>query len=521
MRKRQIVSTNIASLFLFFLFTALYFSSTVGGMNSADGSQYALTQAIAEKGTFAIDDFRKWTYRVDYALANSHYYLDREPGLSILSIPFYIAGKHILPLGNYPYGGRHPAVDEDSILQALTYLSTASIGALGVAISFLICLKIGISKKSSFFTAIIIGAGTLMWKYSASFFREPTFITFFLLSWYFAISSVRLRYVLASGIMVGFALYVDYSKFFIIPIFILYYLIKFKKRSSLPISLFVLGLLPLLLSIFFYNFKVFRNPFTNPHLHKAYFTWMNNPENLFQTPLLPSVATNLFSFGPIDPHLLTFYWDHPTISRQMGALFATVWPYKGIFIQTPALFFAIVGWIFFLKKKKREAIFMFLSILIMFVASSKLTIFWATNMYDTRYFLPVAVVSLLGFGFFLDTLSRMKHTLFISIIRITTLVGIFFSIENGWYSNLTHFAPHVSGEHRFYLSWLHLPFFTPENLTFNIKLFFDATFPNIYNLHLLLLFYFPLFFLIFVVIFRRNTLSRQKYDRYAGRPSGK
>src|SRR3989304_3647752 len=124
------------ALVLFILLTAIYFASTSGGVNSGDGSSYALTKSLGESLTVEIDRFKSFTYDVDFARVKGHYYLDREPGLSFLSLPFYVLAKILSPFAFPPYAGPNPVVDSESILQSLTYLTTAVFGSLAVVFLF-------------------------------------------------------------------------------------------------------------------------------------------------------------------------------------------------------------------------------------------------------------------------------------------------------------------------------------------------------------------------------------------------
>lgn len=465
-------------------------------MNSLDGSQYALTKSIVDDKTFKIDNNFHWTYATDYATVNNHYYLDREPGLPILATPFYLISKITSYFAVSLYGGYNRHINLDSLIQAFTYLATAVYGALGIVIMYKLCLTFKCSPLSAFLTAIIMGFGTLFWKYSASFFREPVFTTFFLLSIYILIKikipakKIKLGLFLA-GISLGTSILIDYSKFFIVPFFIIYlfYLKKSKQINLKLISFYFYGLLIPLFFIFYYNFIIFQNPFANPHLYKSYVSWMNNPENLFKTPLIPGIITNLFNNGSINPQLLEFYWSNPQISYQMGAVWATIWNYKGIFIQTPVLFLSIFGWLIFIKKFRNEALLILISGIFILAINSKLTIFWAGISYDTRYFIPVSIMFLMGLPFFLDKVFKIKNKI-IKIFAVALFLDLsIISIFNGWNSNLTNFAPHVTGEHRFYWESLAQPFWNLNNLYPNLLILFFNTFPNIYNLEILLTFY--------------------------------
>jgi hypothetical protein len=115
---RQYKSAAIIAPLLFFIFALWYGMLQDGTVCSNDGSMYALTKAMAEKGTFSIGDFnemeqfirqgdfiiysdntpenaaRYWmlTEGIDVASHNNKLYSDRSPGVAFLSVPFYYYG---------------------------------------------------------------------------------------------------------------------------------------------------------------------------------------------------------------------------------------------------------------------------------------------------------------------------------------------------------------------------------------------------------------------------------------------
>src|SRR3989344_2248849 len=456
---------------LFIVFTTIYFSSTVGGMNSLDGSQYSLTQALVEEHTFKIDSFMKWTYNVDYSLSNHHFYADRDPGLSFLAIPFYWLAKNIYIFANKPYGNIN--IDTDSIIQALTYITSAIICALGLLAFYQSSLYFVKSKKIAFFTAFIGGLGTLMWKYSSGFYREPVFTSLLFISFYFLFISEkysfndRKKILFLSGMIVAISIFVDYSKVFILPIYYLFLVLNKEIKRQLIIY-FSAGLVIFILLIIFYNISAFNNIFANPHAYHAYLKWMRIPINIFQTPLISSLVTNLFSNSPIQRNILSFFWKNPDISYQMGAEWATIWTYKGIFIQSPILIFAILGWIEFVKKFTHKALLLLAIGIINLLINAKLTVFWAGNNYDTKYFLPTVLIFLLGLIFIANKLNKKRINIYQYLIFIIIFILSIISLYNGWYSTLTSFAPHVSGEHRFTFEQLQQPVFALTNIKTNL-----------------------------------------------------
>lgn len=523
--------------FLFIFFSSLYFVSGNGGINSGDGSAYALTKALVEDKTIQIDNHIQWTYSVDYGESKGHFYLDREPGLSFLGAPFYVIGKFLSPLALNPYPGVNGRLTSESKQQLLTYITNAFFGALAVVFVYLISLQFTGSKKASFITAMAAGSGTLLWKYSSSYFREPVFTTLLLGSLYFLLlESHKPKMLIFSAFLFGLSLFVDYSKFYIFFIVFIYVLIEkfagrgifsspsllaqgkhvldqwLALRSEAPkgaqkrlpdlsklnrthLIYFLKGLLIPLLLIFSYNFLAFGNPFTNPHLHKSYFTWMQDSSTLFQIPLIAGIRTNLINNGPIAGDVFSFFRNHPDISKQYAVELYHTWNYKGILVQTPLLLAATAGWILLVKRKKKD-IFLLLTISIsIFLITSKLSVFWGSINQDGRYFIPTVILWLIGLSVWIKYMEKMKNLIIKNVFIFLTLVLFLISVYNGWYSSLTQFAPGNTGFYRFTFSQLKYPFqsFLSENLSLLIR----HTFPNLINL-----FWLPLYFLLIYGIFK-------------------
>jgi len=472
------------ALVLFILLTAIYFASTSGGVNSGDGSSYALTKSLGESLTVKIDRFKSFTYDVDFARVKGHYYLDREPGLSFLSLPFYVLAKILSPFAFPPYAGTNPVVDSESILQSLTYLTTAVFGSLAVVFLFLICRSFGASKWISFLSALVFGLGTLNWKYSAGYFREPVLTSFLLASVYLLILPLPLKKLKSgfwvkaiSGFLFGMGLFADYSKFYLFPFFLLYLFFRNISQVKYAVSAFLLGVSVPLIFIFSYNFRVFNNPFTNPHLHKTYFRWMSDPALLFSIPLIPGIRTNLISNGPIAEDVLVFFKNNPSVAEQYAVELYHTWMYKGILVQTPLLILAIFGWFFIFRKKFWESLLFIICAVSIFVSTSKLTVFWGSINQDGRYFLPVVALLFPGLAVFINESLKIRNRFVRNLLILVTVFLSIISVYNGWYSNITQFAPKNTGFYRFNYSSLSSPLFSLNNL----KLILINTFPNFLN----------------------------------------
>ena len=486
---------NHLSLVLFLVFSATYFLSTVGIMNSNDAPGYALTQAIVENHSTRIDNFRRWSWP-DIALVDNHYFSIRPPGLSIISIPFYVLAKLFRPLAGYPYAGKNPGIDSDSPVEALTIYSIAVFGALSVVMLYKICITLTRSKIASLITSVSFGLGSLNWKYSSSFQRHALFILILLSCYYLILiyEKSKNKYLLSIllGVLLGFSYITESIALFIIPIYIFFIIIQSVKNEwkhkHFLITPIVISMIIVSSILHVYNFISFGK--TNINLYNATEVkpWMNY-SILFSSPLYPNLILNLFSNSGLPYNSFSqFLKDNPIIFANESAGYAMIYPYKGIFSQSPYLYLSFVGFFFFIKKYKLwSTVALSISFCVLILMTMYLE-FYSPNTYDSRFFLPIVPFLSIGTVFFLNALKTINNIflrLFMSSISLWLICA---SILNGWYSNISNFAPHITGEHRFDLSPL-ISLIQENGGSQRIwSILIENTFPNIYNFHLLVLY---------------------------------
>jgi len=453
-------------------------------MNSGDQVNYALTKAIVEEKTIFLDDYRVFTYNTDYALSPAGKILaDREPGISLMAIPFYYLGKLMLPVTNLPYGGYHPSINRESSLQMWSYSSIIFFVAYCFVLLFYFLLRLGISKKWGLLTIIFIAFGTLMWKYSSSFSRHPVVamcltLSIVLILLFFKKGSRNDFFILLSGLFFGLASFTDYIAW--ISAFLVWIGLTLKEKRIKSSLFFLTGFLPFLFFAFIYNYFAFGKIITSPHNYEGYFTYMREFKNNFKTPFIWGFWLNLFSFKPIPAQAISWVLKHPSIARQIGAKWATVWIYKGIFIQSPILFAGVWGWFKFYQKKNKvmkwAVCFLSLVILSFLIPTSLSTQFWSPNIYDSRHLVAIVPIILLGIiGFDRQKKSTPYRNILLTIAFLVSFFSAFKSAISG-------FGPNLSGEHRYSFK-----IFFDLISQHRIHEAFNNLFPNMVNFHLLLL----------------------------------
>jgi len=489
------------SWIIFIVFSCIYFSSMVGIMNSGDGTQYALTKTLVEDKTVMIDNNVSWTYFTDFAYRDGHYYSSREPGQSILAVPFYFLGKFLTSYLNLPYNGQAPGLNSDTKIQLLTIISQALLGSGAVVVLYKLCLLIYPKHIPSLVTAVTYGLGSLHWKYSAGFYRQPLAALFLLSSVYLIIQIKRnnkWHSSLLIGLFLGLVLFVDTTMILAVIALFFWYLTQIFTQSSKTKFLLSVAIgisIPLTTHVL-YNYVAFNKFLISPHFFEGNpnFQWQRTISGSFETPIFPSLTINLFSSSPIPPNAIApEFWSDIPKRNAISAYWATVYPYKGIFVQTPFLILASIGFLHLLKFSKEMVFFIIISAAGIILPLAKLNMFYSPNMYDTRYFLPAVPLLMIGSVGWWKIILTQKNNILKSTLMSITLVLVLASVYYGWVSNLTAYAPNVTGEHRFDFS--RLPPLNKLNFIHYVWLLIFNTFPNISNLHFGLLYSGSLFML--------------------------
>jgi hypothetical protein len=329
--------------FLVYLTTFLLIGSTlVGVMNSGDGTQFALTKSLAEDQTIFIDKYRRYTFNTDFAIGrNGHIVSDREPGQSVVAVPFYYLGRALSPLLTRPYDTTRPDVPDSSKLEAFTYLAVTVIVALGLARAYDLMRDLGVSVGSASTTCLLIAFGTLMWKYSSSFVRQPAVGIFLLLMVLHLLRYRRRRGendLLAFGVLAGLGISFDLMT--AVPVAIVGIYLVAAERPPLRGLLRLAGAsVPFLVLLLVYNYAAFGEFLTTPHFHEARFDYLKDLGLSFKTRLLDGLRLNLVSFGAVPEKVLRWTESNQRIFDEQGVYWAIRNQYRGILVQSPFLFF--------------------------------------------------------------------------------------------------------------------------------------------------------------------------------------
>ena len=246
----------------------------------SQNSRLDLALAIVDRGTLSIDAYYQNTG--DYALFEGHRYTDKAPGPSFLAVPVYAAVRPILRSAPVQalleWLAHHPAfaatlreggtglLSEKIYFAVVLYIVTIVViaipsAALGVLL-YLLLLDLGVSLAWGAAATLIYGLATNAFTYSGAFFSHQlvAFLLFgaFFLGFRMRRETLSPRWVIAAGLMLGYALISEYPAILIAGAVFPYIALTLPRRRWLVV--FVLAGVPPGLLLMAYNWTIFRTP---------------------------------------------------------------------------------------------------------------------------------------------------------------------------------------------------------------------------------------------------------------------
>jgi hypothetical protein len=249
---------------------------------------FALTSAT-KIPPWSVDDF---VYR-------GQNYSALAPGAAFLALPFTGAGFAIA--GRYTAYG--PVLTLSETFVALT-------GALAAYLVYRLA-SFYFRRSTSLFLGFSFAFSTIAWPMATYFFQSDPSALFVLLTVYLGIRVLRhdgpaSGLAFLSGLAAGVAVTVDYVNGVLLPIVFVSFLLgkrKFEGSTSASGAAFVLGALPGLAALGYYNYAIFGNPLVGTeqsYLHSSSVFGSFTTSPLYGLALdLVSPARGLFLFAPV------------------------------------------------------------------------------------------------------------------------------------------------------------------------------------------------------------------------------
>ncbi len=351
---------------------------------------YALTQGVVEKNTFVINSFI-WN-AVDKSYYNGNYYSDKAPGLSFMAVPLYaiIQSDQILPWFDKNSFEKIKTEQPDYykylkkfILHSFVVaLIVAPLSALTLILIFRIAKKITNSQSAAVLTAISIGAGTSFFYYASTglvhnvgvFF---SFFAFYLIYTRFEEIKRKISLQLFTGGLIGFSIFVDYLQLIVAFFLIGYIILKFKNSWSFFLIGIFVGVLPLLI----YNFDTFDNPLALSYSYHCYSYVCEEKNSIDYNPPVQIIGQIIEKSA----HIFDRRYTSPDLFNIMTRML--IFPYKGLFIYSPILIFALFGFFYFYKIDPNLT-FIILGIFVTFLIVIGGIDHWHGDYFGLRYLIP-------------------------------------------------------------------------------------------------------------------------------------
>ena len=350
-------------------------------------SRLGLVKAIVEEKRLVIDSYHEGEFNTgDKAYVNGHYYSDKAIGASLLGA---LAYSPIYGLVRQPLHGQ-------LFIMLVTVLAISIPSALLAPLLYTTALRVVKEKWMALTIALCISLATPIFPYAGAFYGHSlaavlAFSVFFL---WMEVNQFNAQItpgrLLLSGFLIGFMVLTEYTTLIIAIILIVYimHVVRSKQTSwdwKTAGLFFAGGAIPMIIFIS-YNWICFGSPLAIGYANE-----------------------NLQEFKEVHSDgLMGIRW--PNLET---LLYMTIHPMQGIFIQSPALFLAIGGFIMMQRERNYWAEFIDVTstILAYFLAISGLKIWWGGDAFSVRHLIPI----LPFFGIFMIFLPRKYYLLFIGL----------------------------------------------------------------------------------------------------------
>jgi len=408
-------------------------------------SRFALTRAMVDEGRLQIDSYYNQTG--DRATYNGHYYSDKEPGASFLSVPVYAAWKLFYSIFSNSFGGSREVVTQ--VINGVRIASIVNPGFFVLTAMLLIAFFISpllsaftvllVYKISRYFTAnesyrlllaAVYGLGTLAFPNALLFMGQSPaaffgFIAFYLLfkikNDYSAKDKEKNKnlVLVVAGILMGLSIITEYSTLLIGLVLIYYSFFADRKKYPLFIVGLVIGLLPLLA----YNYAIFGTPFelTRAHVdHSLYplaYT-VNNSVN----PATSTRTDQINLLGPLEG-IIRYLQFEPRVDPYV-LLRMMFYPYRGIFFYYPILLLSVIGLYYMYKKFKIESIVIAAVFVLFMLALSSRVNWWGNYSFGNRHLMPIMPFFVLPMIFVFDKIDKKILALLVVFCITINFIGL-------------------------------------------------------------------------------------------------
>ena len=380
------------SWLIFFFLCSVYLITTQGYIQSSDGmSAYLVTRSIAERGELSIGEERKG---LGVRGPDGKYYSKFGIGLSLAALPLYYLGKLAVPLLK---------MEEEFVTIFSCSLLNIFITALTGTLIPHLGMLLGLGKSISVILSFAYGLGSLAWFYSSVFYSQPLISLLIVVALIFSLKCGGVWYgSILTGLCLGYAVIIRYETIILWPVFFLYRVFS-KAQEKREVKDFIGDLILLSLPyLFFIGLSLGYN-------YLRYGSYVTTGYNLGR----------LFSGNP-----LSLFFHH------------FLSPGKGFFLYNPLFIFSLPGFYLFSKVRRNEC-FLFMLIVILYVAVYLKGRGWSVFAFGIRYFVQVIPLFTISLGFFIE---RFENKMWVkSVLVILFVLSAFIEISGLTVSPSRHY----------------------------------------------------------------------------------
>jgi hypothetical protein len=398
-------------IYLFFL--AIYLMAGAGHFFSTDHiAVYLTAQSLIEDHSLAIKPINDTVQGT-----GGKYYARYQPGQSLLSIPFYLAGRFVESISTPAlkryfssndlgdWGGTVPIFFVSLFNQFVTPCICVLV--------FMFCLRLGFSTGISWLTTLVFGLGTSAWVYAREYFQHSLETLALLLAIYVLFSRrdiLKALHAFLSGLAMAIGVVTRINVLVLAPVVIIYLL---------------------LLTL---NFRTGGPPGEreSPRLWRQLRAACRGRAGDFKAPVqcllaffLPLAAAlaiilfhNYARFGDcfsLGPNTYDKGFSNPIWLGLFGYLFS---PGRSIFLYSPPVLLALFTFSGFYRKFRLEAV-LFLSITAIYLVLYSAFGYWHGGWsWGPRYLLPIMPLLVIPLGYFLGSKPRMIFVMLLAVLGI-------------------------------------------------------------------------------------------------------
>ncbi len=450
----------IEPFILFTLVFTVFFSSSVGLMNSGDAPQYFTGEALLKQASPDLAPFKEdphffvWP---DFYEDSGRVLSYRGFTTSLLSLPFHMAGRVFSPFFETL---RFPAqTGTEGFPRELATVSFFTVfSAVGIMVLWKIMRESGIGRFSRTAAVLLAAFGTYIWKYSSFYSRHGVIVfllALFLFSFWRILRGDKNRFVLAAPAVIS-ALAFGIDSILCISLLaavILYHAVLYlgKKQRFLKPSHHITGVLVFMIIIIL-NGLYYGNVQSVQSLSSFQFEGIPMEKRLgvaTSAPLHIVLPAVLINAGKLPSQAFSHFDTLPSAAAVFTSVeYAKIHDFYGMFVLSP---FLVLGFGFPLFRRDRRILFLNgISVFLFFLnmaGNAKFYAFWGGNQYDIRYFYPFCILLVIPFAQVVDGMLKKGTG-----VRIATLLAVVFtgiwSMFQGFLGVIGMYHPSLGGERR-------------------------------------------------------------------------